>query len=196
MLRSTPNLTLLAGNRLPRLLAVLLAFACAAAAAVWMLRMVASPKPVPGDAVLVGALGPEQASAQAARLFGAEPVADAKAPAPSRYRLYGVIAGGEAGSALIGVDGKPPRAIGVGQYVAPGVVLRETAFKQVWLDRDGQRMELRLDPEKGGQLAMPSGAAGNRPVFSPPTIAPPVIAPARMPTPAPVPTGNKTDNEQ
>lgn len=192
MLRSVPNLSPLAGNRLPRLLAVLLALVCAAVAMMWALRLLAAPRQVPGDAVLVGSLGPEQAAAQAARLFAAQPVVDhATAETPGRYRLYGVIAGGAAGSALIGVDGKPPRAVAVGQPAAPGAVLRETGYKQVWLDVDGRRVELKLDPERAGRLATPSVNHAPQPASMAPVIAPQV----RVPTPPPV--GERpVDNEQ
>lgn len=178
--------------QLAHLLAVQLAFACAALALTWVLRLMASPQPVPADAQLIGALSPEQAAQQAARLFGAEPVGAASAAqaAPSRFRLYGVIAGGDSGAALIGVDGKPPRAVGVGEAVAPGVVLHATGYRVVWLDRDGSRLELKMDPQQASPAGFnPPGFARPQP-FPQPTLAPPGIAPANIPAPA------RMDNEQ
>ena len=175
------------------MLGVLLAFACAALAVTWVLRLVASPQTVPAGAQLIGALSPEQAAQQAARLFGAEPVGAASAAqaAPSRFRLYGVIAGGDSGSALIGVDGKPPRAVRVGDPVAPGVVLHATGYKSVWLDRDGTRLDLRMDPKRASAAGFTPPSFAQRPQpFPQPTLAAPGIAPAPVSAP-PV-----TDNER
>ena len=166
------------GQTAALLLSVLLAFACAALAVGWGLRLIGSPRPVPSDAQLIGALSPDQAAQQAARLFGAEPIKAASAAAPSRFRLYGVIAGGDTGSALIGVDGKPPRAVGVGEIVSPGVVLHSTAYKAVWLERDGVRQELKLEPQAAGAV----GAVAQPPYLPPrPSFAPPAVAPALAP---------------
>jgi general secretion pathway protein C len=171
-------------------LALALAFAAAALAVTWGLRLLSTSQPVPANAQLIGALSPDQAAQQAARLFGAEPVSAASAAqAPSRFRLYGVIAGGDAGSALIGIDGKPPRAVRVGDAVSPGVILRATGYKMVWLERDGVRQELKMDPQNAqtGGSGLPSYAP-RLPEFTPPALAPPGIAPANI---APV----RTDNE-
>ncbi|MDY0331350.1 MAG: type II secretion system protein N [Thiomonas sp.] len=169
-------------RRAAQWLAVALAFSCAALAVTWVLRWVASPQAVPADAQIIGALSPEQAAQQAARLFGATPVGAASAPAaPGRFRLYGVIAGGDTGSALIGIDGKPPRAIGVGDAIAPGVILQATGYKAVWLERDGMRQELKMDPPgaQPGNVGFP-GVAPRLPSFAPPALAPPGTAPARL----------------
>ena len=178
-------------RRVALALALLLAFACAALAITWLLRLIASPQAVPADAQLIGALSPEQAAQQAARLFGAEPVGAASAAqAPSRFRLYGVIAGGDSGSALIGIDGKPPRAISVGELVAPGVRLKATGYKIVWLDRDGASQELKMDPQNAapGGFSPPGYTMPQQ--FPRPALAPPGIAPAPIAPPA------VRDNEQ
>ncbi len=165
------------GQSAAKLLSLLLAFGCAALAVAWGLRLAAGPRPVPADARLVGATAPDQAAQQAANLFGAEPVTATAAPAAGQFRLYGVIAGGDSGSALIGVDGQPPRAVAVGQPVAPGVTLRSTAFKAAWIERDGSREELRLDPAPpGAATPTPPAYGAPGPVF-PPTIQPPAIGP-------------------
>ncbi|MDD4885453.1 MAG: type II secretion system protein N [Thiomonas sp.] len=172
-------------------LAVALAFATAALAVTWGLRLLAASSPVPADAQLIGALSPDQAAQQAARLFGAEPVGAASAAqAPSRFRLYGVIAGGDAGSALIGIDGNPPRAVVVGDAVSPGVILRVTGYKMVWLERDGALQELKMDPQnaQSGGIGLPSYAP-RLPTFTPPPLAPPGIAPANIAPP-------RMDNER
>lgn len=171
-------------------LALSLAFAAAALAVSWGLRLLSAPTPVPADAQLIGALSPDQAAQQAARLFGAEPLGAASAAqAPSRFRLYGVIAGGDAGSALIGIDGKPPRAVVVGDAISPGVILRATGYKMVWLDRDGVRQELKMEPQNAqtSGIGFP-GYAPRLPEFSPPQFAPPQLAPPGI---APPPSGNE-----
>ena len=64
-----------------------------------------------------------------------------QAPAPevsiaqsSRFQLWGVVAGASGqGSALIAVDGQPPRAFRVGQTVTEGVVLQGLGPKQAQL---------------------------------------------------------------
>ena len=172
------------------ILALALAFASAALAVTWGLQLFSASQQVPADAQLIGALSPDQAAQQAARLFGVEPVGAASAAqAPSRFRLYGVIAGGDAGSALIGIDGQPPRAVVVGEAVSPGVILRATGYKMVWLDRDGVQQELKMDPQNAqtGGMGLPAYAP-RLPQFTPPALAPPGIAPANIAPP-------RTDNE-
>lgn len=159
-------------------LALLLAFACAALAVTWGLRLTGTPRPVPLDARLVGSPSPDRAARQAARLFGAEPVKQTAAAAPGRFRLFGVIAGGDSGSALIGIDGHPPRAVAVGQPVAPGVVLRSTAYKAVWIESDGTRRKLELEPPTASVGTTPPAYVQPGPTFvPPPTISPPAIGP-------------------
>jgi general secretion pathway protein C len=52
----------------------------------------------------------------------------------SRFQLWGVVAGASGqGSALIGVDGQPPRAFRVGQTVTEGVVLQSLGPKKAKL---------------------------------------------------------------
>ncbi|WP_298289081.1 type II secretion system protein N [Thiomonas sp.] len=164
-------------RRLAFAFALGLAFASAALAVTWTLRLIANPQPVPADAHLIGALPADEAAQQAARLFGAEPLSAASGPAaPSRFRLYGVIAGGDRGAALIGTDGAPPRAVRVGQPVAPGVVLRATGYRMVWLERDGVRQQLNMEPPS----AQPAPAAAYTPTmpqFTPAAVAPPALAP-------------------
>ena len=159
-------------------LSLLLAFGCAALAVTWGLRLTGAPRPVPLDARLVGAPSPDLAAQQAARLFGAEPVKQTTPAAPGRFRLFGVIAGGDSGSALIGVDGHPPRAVAVGEPVAPGVVLRSTAYRAVWIESDGTRQELKLEPPPASAGAAPPAYTPPGPTFvPPPTISPPAIGP-------------------
>ena len=57
----------------------------------------------------------------------------------SRFELMGVVAGASGqGSALIAVDGQPPRAFLVGQAVADGLVLQSLGVKQAQLGANPQ----------------------------------------------------------
>lgn len=139
----------------PRLAAGLAAFAltmaCAAVGVQWGLRIwreahVAPPLPralTDWDAL----------ASQAARLYPAPHVAAAS----TRFRLWGVIGGGErAGAALIGIDGGPPQAYPAGALVAEGVRLVDTGFGQAVLLRNGAREVLRSSP--GTAPPSPPGA--------------------------------------
>jgi general secretion pathway protein C len=184
MLRASTHIPAMRGvsskssRTLAFVVALALAFASAALAVGWALRLLSAPQPVPADARLVGVLSADEAAQQAARLFGAAPATAASAAqAPSRFRLYGVIAGGDSGAALIGIDGKPPRAVAVDGEIAPGVVLRATGYKSVWIERDGTRQELKMDPQSA-QPGLPDWTP-QIPAIHAPQLAPPAIAPPR-----------------
>ena len=150
-----------ASLRLAWLAALVLAFACAASAGYWGLRLLAQPTPVPADAQDVGRLDAESLAAAAPRLFGNAVAVRLQGPAaPARFRLWGVIGGGsQAGSALIGIDGKPPRAIAVGDAVAPGVRLESTAYGEAVLVQGGVRLALKLQPVPGSPSPPATGTA-------------------------------------
>ncbi len=148
---------------LARSLSLLLAFACAEAGTHALLRLLARPLELPAHALAGGADSPGQLARQAPRLYGAAPEAPR---APRRFRLFGVIGGGEhAGAALIGVDGRPAAAYPVGSEIAPGVRLVSTAFGQVQIERQGLRSVLRSEPSRDGSpsLAAPAVPAPGLP---------------------------------
>ena len=61
----------------------------------------------------------------------------------SRFELWGVVAGASGqGSALIAVDGQPPRPFRVGQTVTDGVVLQSLGPKQAQLGSSAQSAPL------------------------------------------------------
>ena len=176
-----------ASVRLAWLVSVLLAFAAAASLGYWGLRLLARPLPVPADARQVGRLDTDTLAAAAPRLFGAAAAAREKAAAaPARFRLWGVIGGGsQAGAALIGVDGKPPRAVAVGAEVAQGVRLDSTAYGQAVLQQDGARIELKVQPLPGAP-SLP--AVGGPAAFAQPQTGPapgPAAGPGFLPNLAP-----------
>lgn len=132
--------------RLARLLSLLLAFACADVGTRTVLRLSARPLGVPVHALTQVAGGVDALAEQASRLYGTAPE---RAPVPRRFRLFGVIGGGEqAGAALIGVDGGPAAVFPVGSELAPGVFLVSTDFGRVQIERQGRRSLLETEPAR------------------------------------------------
>lgn len=163
--------------RLARLLSLLLAFACADVATRTALRLSARPLGVPVHALTQVAGGVDALAEQAPRLYGAAPE---RAPAPRRFRLFGVIGGGEqAGAALIGVDGGPAAVFPVGAELAPGVFLVSTDFGRVQIERQGRRSQLETEPALG---VAPGPAA---PGLAPPDPAGAIMAPGMPAHPLP-----------
>ncbi len=111
----------------------------AATAVFWVLRLAASPAPVPPYAVAVSKS--IVVRGDLARLFGAPPrvavVAGAAPEAPSRYKLLGVMAprskAAQAeegrGVALIAVDGKPAKAYAIGARLDGDLVLQSVGLR-------------------------------------------------------------------
>ena len=151
-----------------------------------VLRLSARPLEVPVHALTQAAGSVEALAEQAPRLYGAAPE---RAPAPRRFRLFGVIGGGEhAGAALIGVDGRPAAAFPVGAEVAPGVFLVSTDFGRVQIERQGRRSLLETEPPRGvapGPDAPGPAAADMRG----PDMPGPVMSPGMPTHPLPAPPG-------
>ena len=161
-----------------RLLSLFIWLLVAASAAYWGLRLLVRPQPVPGQAVV--AAGPAAAVGDLSRLLGQAPVQAAAQPAQvaaeSRFRLVGVVAprtGQASGLALISVDGKPPRTVGVGREVEPGLRLLSVSQRQADLGAGGSapRMALMLpmlaEPNRGRPA---DGVAGGQPAVPPNAI--------------------------
>ncbi len=147
----------------------LLLWAAALAGAVaWGLPLFTRSTPVPPGASLATAALP--AGGSLVRLLGqppAQPLADAPvAVADSRFRLLGVVAprpGRASGLALISVDGKPARAVGVGREVEPGLRVLSVAHRQVELGAGGGAPSVTLllpplaEAQRGRPGDLPSG---------------------------------------
>jgi len=163
-----------------RLLSFVIWLAVAASAAFWGLRLTARPGAMPAHATLATASLPQ--GGDLTRLFGSPPpvvVAEA-APvaADSRFKLLGVVApaaGQHAGLALIAVDGRTPRAVGVGGRVDGDLVLRSISHRRVELGAEGASapsVVLELPPlaeAARGNLPVAQGEGGS----PPPVIVPP-----------------------
>ncbi len=151
-------------------------------------------------------LGPAQ------RLFGQIAGIAASAPnsAASNITVIGIVASTRNGSAILAIDGKPSRFVGVGEEVEPGLKLTSVSAREVVLERNG--VELRLAAPAGPDLEVltrgadpagadataPAGTAAPAPTVSPAVAAqpsavvaqPPAVAaqPAAVTAPAPVPS--------
>ena len=132
-----------------RLLSLLIWAAVAACAVFWGLRLWVKPQAVPGSAVV--ASGGAAVAGDLSRLLGNPPVqAQAQAlpvAVESRFKLVGVVApraGQSSGLALISVDGKPARTVGVGREVEPGLRLLAVSQRQADLGAGGSAPRLAL----------------------------------------------------
>ncbi len=104
----------------------------------------------PAQAAIDGATRsaePELQSADSAAIYqmlgGESPDAARAAPGSgaqvARFHLIGVVArSGGSGSAIIAVDGKPPKSFAVGSVVEPGLVLQSVAPRTARLGADMQ----------------------------------------------------------
>jgi len=171
---------------LSRLSAFVIWALVAATAVFWGLRLAVRAPAAPSYAVAVG--DPGAVRADLSRVLGNTPtVTAAAAPPPeasSRFRLIGIMApkGTAApeqrnpGVALIAVDGKPPRAFGVGARLDGDLVLQSVSLRTASIGpaQGGTYVQLELPP-------LPAAATGTLPAMS--TSGP--IAPASPAMPVP-----------
>lgn len=155
-------------KRLPLFVSLIAVVALSASLAYWTMQWLTPPvRPL---AAAPAGNAPEPSPEAAAGLFGGQ----SAAVVASNYQLKGVVAAGNGrGSAAILVaDGKPARALGVGEEVAPGVTLKEIAPRFVLLSEGGavKRVELPAESPKAGAGAAGTGAAN--------LVPPPLPAPA------------------
>ena len=153
------------------------AAAASAIAAYWVLKLLSTPAspvaPLAGPALAVR----DPDARLAARLFGdlnSGPAAIAR-----NVQVSGVYAAGKASSAVLAVDGKPSRAVLLGQEAAPGLRLSEVRPDGVTLEDAGVRTNYAVPPlsvaratqsapqfrREGNSLTAPTlePAAGGRP---------------------------------
>jgi general secretion pathway protein C len=197
--------------------------AVAAVLGFWALKLGVRSLPVPAQAQVVVATPPQ---GDLSRLLGADavaPVAEA-APASARFQLVGVVAPqtpGDAGVAVIAIDGRVPKTYRVGAVVEGDTVLQSVAQRGAQLGPRGGAATVALSvaalpPAATGQLpalAMAPGVGGppggarpalgglqqqpGRPGYVPPRVPPPpnLQPPAAQATPGPDgPTGPQGNN--
>lgn len=193
-----------------RLLSFVIWAAVAASAVFWLTRLLSRSDPAPSHTVIATA-GAALASADLSRLLGstrsaaAEPSAQPEPAADARFRLIGVVApksaAPDSGLALIAVDGKPPRPVGLGGVVDGSLVLLAVKHRRAELGPAGGEATVRLElpavPEPNRSTRAPGAPAlpGASPPPPLPATAVPPAQPVRPPpqpvqgqVPAPVPT--------
>ena len=146
----------MANARIPRLAGLALAVVLVASITNWVLTFTSGRVPsepvrtLPANETEVGTRGVD--TAPIARLFGAS------GDAPTNIRALGVMAEGSTGRgiALIGIEGKPARAVRAGESIAPGIVLAEVRRDSVVLNRSGALQQIRLATKPAAQGLVPA----------------------------------------
>ena len=177
--------------------ASLLLFAALCAIVSFWATVLLAPRPAIAPAGVVAdprALPELQLSAQ---LFGLGQPAVAAAKL-SNVQVVGIVAAGRRGSAILGVDGKPPRAFAVGESLTPSQTLSAVEPDRVVIASNGRNVELpapsaaTLDVlTSGGDQPARPGAPPGAPSQGGPLIqgqpAPGLPPGASLPAPAPIP---------
>jgi hypothetical protein len=140
----------------PRLLTLCLAVFLVASVTDWVLTFTAGR--APGEPVRILPANETEIQARTidtgavARLFGAS------GEAATNIRALGVMAEGSTGRgiALIGIEGKTPRAVRAGEAIAPGVTLAEVRRDGVVLNRSGALQQIRLATKPPVQGVLPA----------------------------------------
>ena len=138
-----------------RLATLALAIALVASVTDWLLAFTAGRTPsepvraLPANESEIRAESVDTAAI--ARLLGAS------GDTGSNIRALGVMAEGSSGRgiALIGVEGKPARAVRAGEAIAPGVILAEVRRDGVVLNRSGAMQQIRLAGKAAAQAVAP-----------------------------------------
>jgi hypothetical protein len=125
----------------------------------------------------------------AARMFGK--VAVAQAVVATNIQALGAFAAGKDSSAVLVVDGKPPRVYLVGQEVVPGTRLVSVTSELVVVETASGRQEVRLPPPPAvamsGPAPAPSFARDGNTLTAPSVGGPPALAPRPAAPTAPQP---------
>ncbi len=145
-------------NYLPRILSFLLFALLAAIIGFWASRFWA-PK-VAVAPVSVTAENTATSDATFARQFFGIPKDNAPVAAPvvdTQFQVLGLISG-RSGVAVIAADGKPGKAVSVGQTIVPGAVLKAVYAEKIVISRQGRLIELAL-PLKQNLAVLTSGSS-------------------------------------
>lgn len=144
--------------RIPRMASIALAIILVASVTNWVLTFTSGRVPseplrnLPANETELASSGMD--TAPIARLFGAS------GDTLTNIRALGVMAEGSTGRgiALIGIEGKPARAVRAGEAIAPGVILAEVRRDGVVVNRSGALQQIRLatKPPAQGLLPVPS----------------------------------------
>lgn len=160
-------------TRFPALLSLLLILALAATLAYWISQWTApSPRAVSSPAKTEPAQTPISA---ATNLFGGR----SEGTSIANVQLRGVVHSGRASDsvAIIAVEGKPPRALGVNSEIAPGVKIKQILNKTVVVSEQGAERELSLPVFTAQESSVTAQAATPVPTNVPQANAPAVVSP-------------------
>lgn len=174
-----------------RFVAMVIWAAAAASAVFWGYRLFVKPAAVPPQAA-VAVAGAPAVGGDLTRLFGAPapvapPPTEVAPPVDARFKLVGVVApvaGQRSGLALISVDGKAARAIGIGGVVEGDLAVLSVSHRRVELGPRGggntMALELPALPEaaRGTLDSAAAGVAPPMPAPVPPPVQPVPAAPA------------------
>jgi general secretion pathway protein C len=125
-----------------RLLSFALFAVFCATLAYWAITLTAHPAP-PQQAAAVRS---PVAVQDAATLFGGQLTRDAN----RSIKLFGILALGEGGAAIVGAGDAPPRAVALGGAIMQGVKLDEVKARSIVVDRNGARSEIFLPANPAG----------------------------------------------
>lgn len=133
----------------PSALAALI-WATAAGGVVYWGLLLTAPAALPVVGLASVPMAPSQSMPTVAKVLGHAETVPQKTPQNSaQYKLMGVIASATGqGSALIAVDGLPPKAFRVGQELSEGVKLVSLTPRQARLQSNGQDLVLELPLSK------------------------------------------------
>lgn len=127
----------------PAWLGTLAAFAVLCALVAWWAVQLLAPRAPVAPAAAAGETQALPELRLAAQVFGAAPGAQGPAVVTaSNVSVAGVLSAGARGSAILSVDGQPPRAYAVGERIGPGQTLFEVRGDVIVLDENGRRLEL------------------------------------------------------
>lgn len=185
------------GRWAPHLAATVLFAAVCGIATFWGLQLFAPRMAIaPAGSLVDWQKAPDLAAAS--RLFGmpASAVQSRRAAAAaSNIKVIGVAASSQRGSAILSIDGKPPKAFMVGDKIDDHAMLVEVRPDVVIVEQAGGRVELPAPdrPDPALLSAGPSAASSASSVAAPTSVTPalPRLAPAPPrpvpPAPEPVP---------
>lgn len=157
-------------------------------AAYWVIKIL-TPQPTAAPPPLAATPPREPDPTMAARMFGL--IQAPQVATVSNIQVVGVFAAGKSGSAVLALDGKPPRAYVIGQEVSPGTRLVEVQPEVVVLAASGgARQELRLPPRAavasvgGGAPPQPAYTMQGNVLTAPPSTGAPATRSMTAPAPA------------
>lgn len=129
----------------------------------------------------------------AATVFGLDR-SSAAAARPSNIQVSGIVAAGARGSAILAIDGKPPRVYAVGEALGPAQRLLAVRSDAVVIASGDERVELPAPPAASIAVLDSGANAPAAPSVAPLAVPPPAAAPgagplAPAPAVAPPPAG-------